>query len=240
MRIAIVDDIAPERKQLIDRLSVQLNRYSVDSEILEYENGEAFLSDAEKEHFALVFMDIYMDGKSGVEIAKKLRSFDRDCLLVFTTCSTDHALDGFQVRALHYLVKPYSDNELNTIFNEIMERLPSPDKYLDIHIVGGCVRLRLGEILYAEHFKHRIHIHTADGQTTITRQTFSDFIARLDGDERFFLCSRGVIINFEYAQDFDGAAFTLSSGCIISVSRNRAKAARAAFGDFLFKRGRKQ
>lgn len=239
MRIAIVDDIASERKELIDRLTIQLNRRALDAQISEYKNGEAFLLDAIKEHFALVFMDIYMEGNNGVEIAKKLRNFDRNCLLIFTTCSTDYALDGFRVRALHYLVKPYSDNELDTIFNEIMERLPAPDKYIDVHIVGGVVRLRLSEILYAEHYQHRIHIHTSDGQTTITRQTFSDFTAKLDGDERFFLCSRGVIINFEHTEDFDGAAFTLINGQKVSVSRDKIKSARIAFGDFLFKRGRK-
>lgn len=239
MRIAIIDDIASERKELHERLSVQLDSYSLNAQILEYENGETFLADAEKENFALVFMDIYLEQENGVEIAKKLRSFDQNCILVFTTTSTDHALDGFRVSALQYLVKPYSDKELNTLFNEISKRMPVPDKYIDIHIVGGTARLRLCEIMYAEHFQHRIHIHTADGGTTITRLTFTDFITRLDADERFFLCNRGVIINLEFADDFDGTAFTLKNRQTISVSRDNAKSARIAFGDFLFKRGHK-
>lgn len=83
MRIAIVDDITSERKELHKRLSAQLKYYTLREQILEYENGETFLSDVKKEHFA--FMDIYMDGENGVEIAKKLRSFDTNCLLVFIT-----------------------------------------------------------------------------------------------------------------------------------------------------------
>ncbi len=239
MRIAIVDDIASERKELHERICVQLCRYNLNAEIYEYKNGEAFLTDAEKENFTLVFMDIYLKKENGIETAKKLRSFDQNCILVFTTTSTDHALEGFRVRALQYLVKPYSDEELNELFDEITERLPAPDKYIDIHIVGGTTRLRLCEIMYAEHFQHRIHIHTADGRTTITRQTFTDFITLLEGDERFFLCNRGVIINLEFADDFDGTAFALKNGQTISVSRDNAKSARIAFGDFLFKRGHK-
>lgn len=239
MRIAIIDDIASERNELHKRLSVLLCKYTMNAQILEYKNGEAFLADAKKENFALVFMDIYLKKENGVDIAKKLRNFDQNCILVFTTTSTDHALEGFRVRALQYLVKPYSDQELNKLFDEILERLPAPDKYIDIHIVGGTTRLRLCEIMYAEHFQHRIHIHTADGQTTITRQTFTDFIAKIKGDERFFLCNRGVIINLEFADDFDGTAFTLKNGQTISVSRDNAKSARIAFGDFLFKRGAK-
>ena len=56
-------------------------------------------------------------------------------------------------------------------------------------------------------------------------------------DWRFFLCSRGVLVNMEHAKDFDGTDFILKNGKRISVSRNLAKAARMAFGDFLFGRG---
>lgn len=239
MRIAIVDDIYSERKELYQKLSSQLSQHNLNAQISEYENGEAFISDAENERFELVFLDIYMEGINGIDTAERLRSFDKECIIVFTTTSTDHALDGFRVRALHYLVKPYSEKEFENIFNEITERLPAPDKYLDIHIVGSSIRLRFCQILYAEHFQHKIHIHTSDEKEIITRQTFAAFTAQLSEDNRFFLCSRGVIINLEYAQDFDGSDFTLKNGLKISVSRSITKSARIAFGDFLFKRGQK-
>lgn len=240
MRIAIVDDIVSERKELHNRLSVMLCRTSLDTEILEFANGEDFLSSAEKERFELVFLDIYMNGANGVQVAEKLRTFDQKCIIVFTTSSTDHALEGFKVRALHYLVKPYSNEELENLIKEIIARLPVPDRYLDVNIVGGSVRLRFNEIVYASHFKHQIHIHTADGKTTVTRQTFRDFVSGLKDDDRFFICSRGVIINLGYVDDFDGTAFKLKNGDTISVSRDNTRAARLAFGDYLFKRGIKQ
>ena len=108
MRIAIVDDLAAERTLLKDRLEWQLQRRNVQADILEYESGETFLEAARKAPFTAAFLDIYMDGMTGMEAAKKLRKTNTDCLLVFTTTSTDHALEGFQVRALHYLVKPFT------------------------------------------------------------------------------------------------------------------------------------
>lgn len=236
MRIAIVDDIAAERQMLHTRLNEQLRRRTLHARITEFAGGEAFLAAAEKEHFTLVFLDIYMKGENGVETAKKMRTFDPECLLIFTTSSTDHALDGFRVRALHYLVKPYSEQELTSLIDEIIERLPAPDKYIEVKIVGGTARLRLQEILYAEHFQHQIHIWTIDGKKTVTRQTFGEFTASLD-DARFFLCSRGVLVNLEHTADFDGRAFILKNGTSIAVSRDLTKSARIAFGDFLFKRG---
>lgn len=239
MRIAIVDDIPSERKELHDRILGQILRYALNAQIFEYEKGETFLTNAQNEHFDLVFLDVFMNGISGIETANKLRTFDKDCIIVLTTISTDYALDGFRVRAFQYLVKPYSDEELDNLFDEIIEKFPTPDKYLDVHIIGGTARIRFCEIIYAEHFKHQIHIHLSNGNTTITRKTFKDFTVELGGDERFFLCNRGVIINLEYAEDFNGTAFILKDGVTIPVSRDITKSARVAFGDFLFKRGNK-
>ncbi|MBC8543880.1 LytR/AlgR family response regulator transcription factor [Bianquea renquensis] len=236
MRIAIVDDIGSEREALSMRLTLQLNRLALHADISGFESGRDFLSAAKEEPFDLVFLDIYMDGENGVDTAKELRLFDQDCLLVFTTTSTDHALDGFRVRAFQYLVKPYSDRELEVLFDELMARLPEPDQYIEVNVTGGSVRLRFREILYAEHYLHQIHIWTSDGRETVTRQTFREFKARLC-DSRFFPCSRGMIINLEYVKDFNGTDFILKDGKRIPVSRDQAKAARLAFGDFLFQRG---
>jgi len=236
MRIAIVDDIASERENLRRRLGSQLARLALHAEIAEFESGARFLSAAGKKRFDLTFLDIYMDEKNGVDTAKELRRFDTDCLLVFTTSSTDHALDGFRVRAMQYLVKPYSDEDLAALFDEIVKRLPAPDKYIEVNTVGGTVRLRFAEILYAEHYRHQIYIYTADGQKTVIRRTLREFTEGLS-DDRFFLCSRGIIVNLEYAEDFDGTDFILKNGKRLPVSRDLTKAARLAFGDFLFKRG---
>ncbi len=235
MRIAIVDDIASERENLKTRINAQLDRLSLDAGVSDFASGADFLSAAGKERFDLVFLDIYMGNENGVDTAKALRRFDTDCLLVFTTASTDHALDGFRVRAFQYLVKPYTDADLSDLFDEIAKRLPEADRYMEVYTAGGTVRLRFREILYADHYQHQVHIHRADGQETVTRQTFREFTAGLT-DGRFFLCRRGVLINLEHVEDFDGTDFILKSGKRIPVSRDLAKAARLAFGDFLFGR----
>ena len=236
MRIAIVDDIASEREALKKRITGQTARLSLDAAILDYASGSDFLADAGKEHFDLVFLDIYMGNENGVDMAEKLRRFDKDCLLVFTTASADHALDGFRVRALHYLVKPYKETDLAALFDEIAKHFPIMDKYIEINAAGGIVRLRLQDILYAEHYQHQVYIYSAAGGQIVARLTFRKFTASLT-DGRFFLCSRGVLVNMEHAKDFDGTDFILKTGKGISGSRNLAKAVRMAFGDFLFGRG---
>ncbi len=236
MRIAIVDDIASERETLKEKLDAQLVRLSLAAEIFDFDSGKAFLSAAKIDKFDLIFLDIYMKNENGVDTAKTLRGFDTDCLLVFITSSTDHALDGFRVRAFHYLVKPYTDADLTALFDEIVKRLPNHDRYIEISSTGSTIRLRFQEILYAEHYQHQIHIYRTDGNITTTRQTFREFTASLITDGRFFLCSRGIIINLEHVEDFDGTDFILKNGKKIPVSRDLSKTARLTFGDFLFGR----
>lgn len=238
MRIAIVDDIASDRETLRERLNFLLDRLARHADFFEYESGEAFLAAARQERFTMVFLDIYMDRENGVETARELRAFDAECVLVFTTTSTDHALDGFRVRALQYLVKPYTDEELRAVLEEVTGRMPASEPYIEVNAVGGSIRLRFQEILYAQHFQHQILIRTTDGRELSVRQTFREFSQSLN-DDRFFLCSRGVLANLEHVRDFDGRNFIFENGKTVTVTRELSKSARTAFGDFLFQRGRR-
>ena len=238
MRIAIVDDLAGDRALLRERLERQLQRRSVQADLLEFESGEAFLAAEREQRFTAAFLDVYMTGMSGVDAAKELRTFDTDCLLVFTTTSTDHALEGFQVRAMHYLVKPFAQEDIDRLTDELLARIPQPDKFMTIKVNGSDIRLAYQNIAYAEHFSHMIHIHTPAGKTLVTRLPFKDFTAPLREDPRFFVCSRGVIANLEHAADFDDAAFLMTDGSRVLVSRELTKSARQAFMEYLLQRRR--
>ena len=238
MRIAVVDDLKAERALLKERVSRQLALRGVEAEILEFESGEAFLAAEKERRFSAAFLDIYMEGLSGMDAAKELRKTDTDCLLIFTTTSTDHALEGFQVRALHYLVKPFSEEELSGLLTEMLAKLPRPEPVLTVKVSGSDVRLRYRDIVSAEHFAHMINIRTTAGKTLATRQSFKVFAEPLKKDPRFFVCGRGVIVNLEHAADFQDAAFCMTDGSRVYVNQELLKPARQALMEFLLQRGR--
>ena len=236
MTIAIVDDIKEERVLLRTRLEKIFHQKDMGFHCCEYENGEAFLEASKDQDITVLFLDIYMDGANGIEIAKEFRKSNKDCLLIFTTTSTDHALEGFQVRALHYLVKPYSENDISALADEILSRIPDSGKYIDVKVNGSNIQIPFRKIIYAEHFSHMIHIHTAGERELVTRQSFDSFITSLKMDSRFYRCNRGVVINLEHAVDFDGTGFRLDNGSNVPVSRKLLKNARQTFMEFLFQR----
>ena len=238
MRIAIVDDIKEERTLLHGWLCNQLSKRNIPADLVEFESGEEFLLAAKERPFTVLFLDIYMSGANGIEIAKELRKTDPDCFLIFTTTSTDHALEGFRVRALHYLVKPYKEKEISGLLDEILSRIPDSGKYIDVKVNGSNIQIPFKNIIYAEHFSHMIHIHTTGGKELITRQSFEMFTAPLKMDPRFYACNRGIVINLEHAVDFDGTMFLMDDDNNIPVSRKLLKNARQIFMEFLFQRGK--
>lgn len=237
MRLAVVDDNPRDREELLCWLKTALNQRRKPVEYLAFADGTSFLDAAGRKPFDLVFLDIYMEGMDGVTVARTLRGFDPDCVLVFTTTSTDHALDGYRVRALQYLVKPYQMAEVEEVLEEVLNHLPPEEAVIRLHIGRQERLLAPGEILWADHFRHQIHIHLRDGTETAVRMTFGEFTELLKGERRFLVCGRGVLVNLEHVRDFDGAAFLLNDGTQVPVSRSSSESARAAFGEFLFRRG---
>lgn len=179
MRIAIVDDIARERALFRARLDEALMKHGVQAEIVEFERGETFLQAASQQPF-------FMGGTNGVEIAKQLREFDKDCMIAFSTTSTDYALEGFRVRATQYLVKPYTQKDMDDLLGEILPRLPKLDDSVSLRVNGGDAQLCLKDMVYAEHFSHLIHVATSFGRTLVTRQSLAVFMEPLKEDSRFF------------------------------------------------------
>ena len=234
MRVAVVDDSAADREQLRGELERLLFRRRLEGTVAAFGSGEAFLSAAREGPFTLAFLDVYMEPVDGLETARALRRFDRECLLVLSTSSRDHALEGYRVQAVQYLVKPYGLAELEALFDQIERLLPQPEKYVELRAGRQTVRVRLDELTWAEHFQHQVRVYTAGGGEVSSRLTFREFTELLSGDPRFFVCGRGVLVNLDRAADFDGRDFRLEDGTRVPVSRDLTGAARSAFGVRLF------
>ena len=98
---------------------------------------------------------------------------------------------------MHYLVKPYHENEISALTDEILSRIPNSGKYIDVKINGSNVKVPFQSMIYAEHFSHMMHIYTTNKKELITRQSFESFLSALKMDTRFYQCNRGIVINLD-------------------------------------------
>ena len=85
-----------------------------------------------KNNFDIVFLDIYMNGITGIETAKKLRETDNQSKIIFITTSNEFASESYEVKAYDYLIKPFSKERILKTMERISEDEKNNKKILDL------------------------------------------------------------------------------------------------------------
>lgn len=105
LQIAIVEDLQPDAQRLQALVRQELG--AVECGI--FPSGDAYLQQMPARKDDLVFLDICMEGTSGIETAQQLRRADPEVLIVFVTSSPEYVWDAFPVHPFDYLLKPYEE-----------------------------------------------------------------------------------------------------------------------------------
>ncbi|MGN1102004.1 MAG: LytR/AlgR family response regulator transcription factor [Huintestinicola sp.] len=113
MRIAICDNEINEANNI--RFALMDIEKNLEIDI--FESGVIFLDSIRGgRRYDLVFMDIYMGDENGLDIVREMQKISPDTQVIFSTVSTDHAVEAFEVNAIGYLVKPYSEADIVKAF----------------------------------------------------------------------------------------------------------------------------
>ncbi|MEG0168293.1 MAG: LytTR family DNA-binding domain-containing protein [Ruthenibacterium sp.] len=227
-RIAICDDLPAERVGLKQLLTDYLKQQETAVRFTEYESGEALIIDCAENNaaFDLVFLDIFMGGISGVETAKELRGMGCKMPLVFVTTSPDFALEGYEVQACGYLIKPPSAERLASLLDRLLRTEPACPK-LALKCGKGHRFFDYTEICYLESKGSYLFLHTQDGQTVRAVQKLSEVAAQIS-DKRFLRCHQSYLVNMDYIQKV-GDDFVLLDGSIIPIKVRTHKAITDAY-----------
>ena len=163
LRIALCDDEENAR----DALRIQLEKLMDELEdeiVYEFSNGRTCINwlTAHPGEVDLLFLDVEMGKENGMDAAKKIRTVNRNLLIVFVTGYTDYVFDGYQVNALDYLVKPVSPEKLKEVLLRVKELLTPPaDRFFILKNADGAYRLPWNDILYFYSDRRYIHLVTA-------------------------------------------------------------------------------
>lgn len=237
MRIAIIDDIPEEIDKLEDVLKEELYARGENTHTLyTYQNGETFLSDWTDGKFDLIILDIYMDGLSGIEVAREIRKSDQDVQLVFCTTSNEFASESYEMHAHFYLHKPYSRDQIILMLDrlnwedfELKRTLTLPD--------GQKVLLR--NVRYTEYSNHALTIHTKKSEDIRTYITQAKAEELFCAQSYFLVCTKGIIVNLYEVDRMENGTFRLHDGTILPISRRKSKTVQEQFATFTFEQMRK-
>lgn len=237
LRVAIVDDLAMDREQLQKDLEWSAQgRYQLTC--AHFCSGENMLAHFVCGTFDLVFMDIRMEGMSGIDAAQAVRNLDPHCLIVFLSTSADFAWQSFPVHPFDYLLKPCAIDRLESVLSEALRTLAAHEPEIEVHIARRTLYLPLSKIYYAVAQNHFVSIATPEGECRCI-STFGDLKDLLMQNERFLLCNRGVIINMEAVHQFDDDCIRMVNGAQFSVRQKSKSQLFTAFTQYQFRHMKK-
>ncbi|KAF5082184.1 MAG: hypothetical protein BI182_06970 [Acetobacterium sp. MES1] len=228
--------VCEDEQEHQERIEWYLKEYSAinccDFEIAFFSTAVDFWAHYQPESFCIVFLDIYLEEGNGIEIGKQLRNVGEDCQMVFITSSRDFAIEGFELKAQHYIVKPITKEK---IFEALDRCLVVLSKELQvIRVPNGKleVAVRLKDIIYVEVFNKISVIHT-ENEEIKTYLPLSQ-LENMLGGRPFLRCHRCSIINMNHVEDYTTTDFIMNNGDRVGITRSNSVAVRQRYLDFMF------
>ena len=239
MNTAIIDDDS----MLAQLMHFTLNKYAAEHnyEISTsiFDSGEAFLQNFIPNKYDIVFMDIYMEGMSGVRTARRMRALDNEVILIFLTSSDEHMPDAFSCHAFDYLLKPAKPERVYRVMDDCLEiiskRTSSNNRYIEFSENHREVRVYLRDLVSLEVNNHYVYITTVDGTEYHPKQSFSSLTKDIT-EENFLLINRGVMVNMDYVANISDGECILKNKSSFPVKIREKNAIQKQWMDYTFRK----
>jgi DNA-binding LytR/AlgR family response regulator len=215
-----------------------MNLHSIDCTISKFERGDDLLADIKYKQYDILFLDIYMEGKNGVETACTIRDTGLDCIIIFTTTSLDHALDGFEVGAMHYLIKPLNYEKVESGLDRCNQIFSQSTQYIEVKSGRTITRILLKDLIFAEVYSNTLLIHTVSKEVK-TYVSLDNFMKLLPA-ENFLRCHRSYVVNMNFITSQDDSDFILKDNVRIPIPKKDKQLMRQKYSDYLFSRVRRR
>lgn len=242
LNIAVIEDDSVHAVNTVRLLEEWLDGRNRKSNISVFSNAESFLFEWERNKiWDVLFIDIQMPGINGIELAKSIRRENKKAAIVFVTGITDYMQEGYEVEALHYLVKPVDSDKIGYCMERVAETFDSEKKKRAVlieaeDITGGkegeriMLRLSPEDIFYMEAFKHNTEIYMEEKIYRI-REGIGELRKRFE-DDMFVPCHRSYLVNLMYISGIGKDALILDDGRKVPMSKRCAGAVKEAFIKF--------
>lgn len=223
MRIAVCDDeelFRIEFKSVLDKVLINAE-YDIDT----FSGGSSLYEAFLKNPFDLVFLDIEMPGIDGITLAKRLRAVSENVQIVFLTSHIEYALEGYEVNALRYLVKPVDMNKLSEVLKYILDK-KNNSRQIMIKQEGEDIVIDISDIIYMESMDKNVRIVTSKSEY-ITRYNISDYEEELK-NSGFLRIHRGYLISLSKVKKIVKNDVVMDGDISLPVSRSNIKTLKDA------------
>ena len=215
-KIAICDDSEKDRAYIAAFVRKWADNTKCSVQIREFCSAENFLFHyAQEKDFHILLLDIEMGTMDGVTMAKRLRLENEEVQIVFITGYSEYIADGYEVDALHYLMKPVKEEKLSSVLDKAAQKLHRNERMMYLELGGEMVRLPIRQIRYVEVQGNYVTIYAKESYTV--RRTLGEIEKELD--ERFFRIGRSAIVNLQCISRVTKSDIYLTEGSVIALPR---------------------
>ena len=226
-RIAIVDDSKTDADFVQNILNnwADLRRAKIQAEV--FSSAEAFLFQyAEDKDWDILLLDIEMGNMDGVTLAKRIRQANDSVQIIFVTGFADYISEGYEVAALHYLMKPVKQDKLFVVLDRAVATLQKTERVILLPVGGEMLRLPVSQVQYVEAFSHTVALIT-ETDTIQVKKPISE-VEKLLGDG-FVRCHRSYLVGLKHIGRLSKTGVILDSGKSLPLSRGAAPLVHKAF-----------
>lgn len=229
IKICICDDSSEERAALNALVREWSRQSGTDVSVSEFPAAEAFWFEYEDLAPDILLLDIEMPGMNGVELAKRLRKVNKLIQIIFITGYSEYIAEGYEVAALHYLLKPVSPEKLFSTLERALEKQETDGRKLVLETSAETVLLPIYEIRYIEVVKNYITVY-AEGSYTV-KKTLKEIEGELDG--RFLRVGRSYIVNLHFVSRVTRSEILLRGGERVPLPRGAYETVNRAIIDLV-------
>jgi len=227
LHIAICDDETVEINYLSDLIRTWASSNSLDITLASFNSAESFLFTYEDmAPLDILLLDIQMGAMDGMTLAKHLRKSNDNVHIIFITGYQDFVAEGYDVSALHYLMKPVKPERLFAVLDKAAASANILEDELIVQTAEGVIKVAHKDIIYVEAFAHYIQIHSK-AKLLETRANIGDIAQTLGNG--FAHCHRSYIVGLRHICHITKTEIILDNGAKIPISRRLHKDISQAF-----------
>lgn len=221
IRVAIVEDDQTASQTLSNYLLRYADENHTQFRISSFGDAVSLL-DNYKAEYDIIFMDIRMPYLNGMDATHKLRALDQKVILIFITSLTQYAVEGYEVNASSYIIKPVKYYDFALKLSRAVAKVPQVNNAkFEIHTKTSTIRLDPQDIRYVESSGHHLTFHTFSGEYT-QYGSLSKLEEKLL-EFNFVRCNSCYLVNLQYVRDIKGYTVFLDN-CELKISQPRKKA----------------
>lgn len=216
VNFAICDDSVVDSNYVKELVTQWANdkKYQVNIDI--FSSSEAFIFHyVENKEYDVLLLDIEMGNMDGVTLARQIRKSNKSVQIVFITGYSDYIAEGYDVEALHYLMKPLKKEKLYDVLDRAVNKIMQNEKHLVLNTFDEMIRIPLHEIIYIDVDRNYVTVHSNKDYTV--KKTLAEIEKELD--ERFFRIGRSAIVNLKYISRVTKTDVYLNNGIILQLPR---------------------